>query len=136
MPNMSHSEKDWPEWMHPQSRDIYTLDLTRPQNMGEDDLDACFNLVDETSGEAYRSSSVGWHVKAKKTEMRSPDLRYILIKSEANALNGFTSMMPTFENGQPVVYCFEIHLKPKLQGQVSLIQYETLRSQTGPQSWQ
>lgn len=113
---MSHSEKDWPEWTHPQSGDIYTLNLTRPQNMGEDDLDACFNLVDETSGEAYRSSSVGWHVKVKKTEMRSPDLRYILIKNKDNALNGFTSMMPTFENGQPVVYCFEIHLKPKLQG--------------------
>lgn len=113
---MPHSETDWPEWTHPRSGDIYTMSLTRPQNMSNRELDACFNLVDETSGAAYRSSSVGWHIRSKKNEMRSPDLRYILIKDQEDVINGFTSMMPTFENGQPVVYCFEIHLKPRLQG--------------------
>ncbi len=84
--------------------------------MSDDELNACFNLVNETSGDAYRSSSVGWHAKPKKTEMRTSDLRYILVKDVDGTVKGFTSMMPTFENGEPVLYCFEIHLKPELQG--------------------
>jgi hypothetical protein len=48
--------------------------------------------------------------------MRSPDLRYILVKDEAGSLGGFTSLMPTWEEGQPVVYCYEIQLKQHLQG--------------------
>ena len=95
---------------------MYTLDLKRSSDMSNVELDACFNLIDETSGQAYRSSSVGWHVGPKKEEMRSPDLRYILVKDAEGVLKGFTSMMPTIENSDPVVYCFEIHLKPELQG--------------------
>ena len=28
----------------------------------------------------------------------------------------FTSLMPVYEEGEPVVYCYEIHLSPALQG--------------------
>lgn len=61
-------------------------------------------------------------------EMRSPELRYVLVtevagddeeKSEGGAakrIRGFTSLMPTFEEGQPVVYCYEIHLMEELRG--------------------
>lgn len=49
--------------------------------------------------------------------MKSPELRYILVKDEErDIVKGFTSLMPTYEEGQPVVYCYEIHLKPELQG--------------------
>lgn len=106
----------WPKWTHPRKEAVYTLSLSRPGDLCDDDLDACFNLVDETSGADYRSSSFGWHVAVKKKEMRSPDLRYILVKDADGAVQGFTSMMPTFENHEPVVYCYEIHLKPELQG--------------------
>lgn len=51
--------------------------------------------------------------------MRSPDLRYVLVKDGAGGVKGFTSMMPTFENGEPVVYCYEIHLERGLQGCVT-----------------
>ncbi|KAM0225975.1 hypothetical protein ACHAPQ_000455 [Fusarium lateritium] len=84
--------------------------------MAEEDLEACYSLIDETSGADYRSSSLGWHAAAKKKEMRSPDLRYILVKDDDDEIKGFTSFMPTFENHEPVVYCYEIHLKPELQG--------------------
>ena len=84
--------------------------------MSDEDLEACYNLVDETSGADYRNSSLGWHPSVKKKEMRSPDLRYILVKDEEGSIKGFTSFMPTFENHEPVVYCYEIHLKPELQG--------------------
>lgn len=99
--------------------------------MSESDLDACFDLIEETSGDDYRHSSFGWHPAVKKKEMRSPDLRYILVKADGKAgkeergdvdgdgkdsIYGFMSMMPTFENGEPVVYLYEIHLRPELQG--------------------
>lgn len=50
--------------------------------------------------------------------MKSPDLRYILVKDDGGAVQGFTSLMPTFENHEPVLYCYEVHLLPELQGQV------------------
>lgn len=47
--------------------------------------------------------------------MKSPDLRYTVVKSKDGQVKGFTSLMPTFEDGYPVVYCYEIHLLPELQ---------------------
>jgi len=48
--------------------------------------------------------------------MRTPKLRYILVKDDEGFLAGFTSLMADFEQGQAVVYCYELHLKPQLQG--------------------
>lgn len=48
--------------------------------------------------------------------MREPDLRYLLVRDPAGRVCGFTSLMPTMEEGQPVVYCYEIHLEPDLRG--------------------
>lgn len=93
------------------------MGLYSAADLTKDDLDACFNLIDLTSGKDYRSSSLGWHPAAKRKEMLSPDLRYTLVKSdEDQQVKGFSSIMPTFENGEPVVYCYEIHLDPELQG--------------------
>lgn len=49
--------------------------------------------------------------------MRSPELRYILVQHEGKVY-GFTSLMPTWENGEAVVYCYEIHLRDELRGYV------------------
>lgn len=107
------------------------LSLAGTPHMSEAELEACFELIEETSGEDYRQSSDGWHPVAKRQEMRSPELRYVLVKKTADdregirdedvgkdALRGFISMMPTFETGKPVVYVYEIHLAAELQGSV------------------
>ncbi|KAL2146430.1 hypothetical protein VTI28DRAFT_3899 [Corynascus sepedonium] len=53
----------------------------------------------------------------KLKEMRSPGLRYILVKEkDTMSIRGFTSLMPTYEEGEPVIYCYEIHLQSELQG--------------------
>ncbi|KAF5001272.1 hypothetical protein FGRMN_1117 [Fusarium graminum] len=106
----------WPEWKHPKDETTFAMSLIRPTSMSEEDLEACYSLIEETSGADYRSSSLGWHAAAKKKEMRSPDLRYILVKDGDDKIKGFTSFMPTFENHEEVVYCYEIHLKPEVQG--------------------
>lgn len=107
---------DWMQWTHPRTKDPYRLSLVRTANLSAGDLKACFDLIEETSRKDYEPSSFGWKPSKKLAEMRSPDLRYILVKDGAGGLCGFTSLMPTYEDGQPVVYCYEIHLKPELQG--------------------
>jgi len=47
--------------------------------------------------------------------MKLLDLKYLLVKHNG-AIEGFASFMPTYEDGYPVVYCYEIHLAPSLQG--------------------
>lgn len=90
-------------------------------------MEACFELLEETSGPDYQASVGGWHPSAKREEMESPDLRYILVKvkgasSEGESIQGFASLMPTFEDGKPVIYCYEMQLRPTVQGFVVLPQ--------------
>ncbi|GAB0136722.1 hypothetical protein EsDP_00005015 [Epichloe bromicola] len=103
------------DWTHPTSERVYNVQLRGAVALEEAHVTTCFDLIDETSGEDYRGSSLGWHPVAKKKEMRSPELRYILVLHD-DQVCGFASMMPTFENGEAVVYCYEIHLKTELKG--------------------
>lgn len=48
--------------------------------------------------------------------MREPEMRYILVKDSAGEVCGYTSLMPTLEEGEAVVYCYEIHLNSDLRG--------------------
>lgn len=50
--------------------------------------------------------------------MRLLDLKYILVKFN-DAVEGFVSFMPTYEDDYPVIYTYEIHLSTALQGWVS-----------------
>lgn len=67
------------------------------------------------------SSSFGWRPSAKRVEMRSEGLRYFLLvdADDSDALCGFMSVMPTWEEGLPVLYCYELHLEPELRGSVT-----------------
>lgn len=115
-------------WTHPQTGAPYTLSLKSPSALSQDELQACFDLVDYTSGADYRASSGGWRPGPKMREMKSPELRYILVKEVASApagdgeggeegkICGFSSLMPTFEEGEAVIYCYEIHLMEELRG--------------------
>ncbi len=85
-------------------------------NLPDDELNACFSLVEETSRADYENSTTKWHPRKKLKELQMPELRYVLVKDPTQAIRGFTSLMPTYEEGQPVVYCYEVHLKPDLQG--------------------
>ncbi|KAK0713907.1 acyl-CoA N-acyltransferase [Lasiosphaeria miniovina] len=105
------------EWLHPRTGAKYSIGLAQPSNLSDNDLTACFHLIEETSRQDYENSAGNWHPENKLAEMRSPELRYVLVKDcDTATVCGFTSLMPTFEAGQPVIYCYEIHLKPEVQG--------------------
>ena len=90
--------------------------MTEAGALVPDDLRACMALVEETSLPDYEKSQDGWHPRKKLKEMQTPGLRYVTVRNEDGALCGFTSLLPTYEEGEPVVYCYEVHLKPDLQG--------------------
>ncbi len=105
------------EWTHPRTNTEFTVTLVRADRLPPDDLSACFRLIEQTSRKDYENSAAKWQPTAKLKEMRSPELRYILVKKkDSGTIHGFTSLMPTYEEGQPVIYCYEIHLDPSLQG--------------------
>ncbi|KAI1138301.1 acyl-CoA N-acyltransferase [Hypoxylon sp. FL0543] len=106
----------WTKWINPKTQDKFTLSLTQAGKLSAEDLDACFKLVEGTSRGDYEASTFGWKPSKKLAEMKSPELRYIMVKDIAGSVRGFTSLMPTYEEGEPVVYCYEIHLKPELRG--------------------
>ncbi|KAK3496469.1 hypothetical protein B0T13DRAFT_400300 [Neurospora crassa] len=110
--------KPWTtEWSHPKTGTKYTISLVQSGKLSEEELKACFDLIKETSYDDYQNSKDKWQPRKKMEEMRSPDLRYVLVKDgSSGSIHAFTSLMPTYEEGQPVVYCYEIHLKPELQG--------------------
>ncbi|KAM3514002.1 hypothetical protein MY11210_002319 [Beauveria gryllotalpidicola] len=129
------SDATWPLWTHPETREQHVVSLRSPEeDMHDAELEACFGLVERTSGHDYRRSAGGWHPEAKRAEMRSPGLRYILVRAAADAtslnesatensdgggggeIRAFASFMPTWEDNKPVVYCYEIHLLPELEG--------------------
>lgn len=74
-------------------------------------------MVELTSLEDYKRSKSGWKSNAKRKEMRLLDLKYLLVKN-GDQIEGFCSFMPTTEDEYFVIYCYEIHLAPSLQGQV------------------
>lgn len=102
-------------WTHPGTNQKHQISFSEAGRLTDEDFQACFELIAETSRRDYEGSSLGWHPVKKRKEMRSPELRYILVKDDAGFLCGFTSLMPTWEEGQAVVYCYEIHLKPEVQ---------------------
>ncbi|KAI0121241.1 acyl-CoA N-acyltransferase [Xylariales sp. AK1849] len=106
----------WTEWVHPRTQKQYSLSIAQAGRVSPQDLKMCLGLVEETSKSHYEASSRGWKPRKKLAEMKSPEMRYIMVKDAKGGVRGFTSFMPTFEEGQPVVYCYEIHLKPEMQG--------------------
>jgi ribosomal protein S18 acetylase RimI-like enzyme len=87
------------------------------------DLEACFNLIEHTSGDDYKASSIGWKPKKKKEEMKDKAMMYLLLKqgdSGSGALVGFISFMITTDDPphqrEEVVYIYEVHLDDSLRG--------------------
>ncbi|GAP85420.1 putative gnat family acetyltransferase protein [Rosellinia necatrix] len=130
------SDPSWTSWEHPNTHIHYSLDLVSAGRLNRTDLDACYNLIEETSRADYEASTMGWKSGKKMIEMESPELRYILVKNPEGIVRGFTSLMPTYEEGEPVIYCYEIHLKPELQrtglGRVLMSLLESVAAHTPP----
>jgi ribosomal protein S18 acetylase RimI-like enzyme len=87
------------------------------QSLKAKELDACFDLIEETSSADYRAASQGWHPQAKREEMLEKDMRYILLRpTDDERIVAFISFMLTTEEDEAVVYIYELHLSSGLRG--------------------
>ena len=102
--------------MLPTASEQYAVTLESSKSLSAPDFDACFHLIEFTSSKVYKASKDGWKPRSKKKEMKLLDLKYILVKNEQGVVEGFLSFMPTYEDGYPVIYCYEVHLASNLQG--------------------
>lgn len=100
----------------------YLVRFTTPEGIREEDLEACFKLVERTSSKDYKASSMGWSARRKKEEMKDKDMKYLLLTTSDGVnyspryrVDGFLSFMFTKEE-VPVVYVYEVHIRPSLQG--------------------
>lgn len=92
--------------------------------------ETCINLLELTSRDHYHSSEKGWSRAKKLKEMGHPAMKYLLLHpvnaaplvGEEGKLvgieqtDGFLSFMVTEEDRHEVIYCYELHLQPDLQG--------------------
>jgi len=117
------------------------ISLESASTLSRPDLVSCFDLMASTCSADYADSSIGWSPAKKRKEMRLPDLRYLLLKQSTacskedgtEEVVGFLSFMLTYEDGFEIVYCYEVHLRPYLQGkgigkQLVLVMEEVGRS--------
>ena len=102
----------------------HVFSWTDGANIAKEHLESCLDLIEHTSANDYQDSGVGWSRAKKKKEMILPDLKYfLLLKSSQSsagrgkeAVLGFISFMITYEDGHEVIYIYEIHFLPVLQG--------------------
>ncbi|KAH8594696.1 acyl-CoA N-acyltransferase [Bisporella sp. PMI_857] len=113
--NYMPQSSEWRSWTHPKTQVQYEIAVVPATELSKPDFEACFHLIEETSLGDYKNSKDGWKPKAKKKEMKLLDLKYLLVRSDSQ-VRGFVSFMPTYEDDYPVIYCYEIHLSPTLQG--------------------
>ncbi|KAG7005768.1 hypothetical protein G7Y79_00018g045750 [Physcia stellaris] len=92
----------------------YLVRFTTPEGIREEDLEACFKLVERTSSKDYKASSMGWSARRKKEEMKDKDMKYLLLTTSDGVnflpryrVDGFLSFMFTKEEEAPVVYVYE-----------------------------
>ncbi|RAL15940.1 N-terminal L-serine N(alpha)-acetyltransferase NAT4 [Aspergillus homomorphus CBS 101889] len=122
-----------PQQEKQEQKQTYALDLYTAASLPARVFEQCFALIEETSATAYRASSIGWSPPKKRSEMRLPDMKYLVLRrassggeggadsgpeadAEADVL-GFLSFMVTYEDGFEVVYCYEVHLAAAMQRQ-------------------
>lgn len=118
----------------------YHVQIHTADSIPEPDFESCFALIEQTSVADYSASSMGWSPSKKRKEMRLPDMRYMVLRSTSDyntpvngtaeeheqedegpkqrtpPVAGFLSFMTTYEDGKEVLYCYEVHVNPSLQG--------------------
>ena len=105
------------------SRDIHSLStkygfqlsIETPETISDDDLGKCFGLLKENMEEMYKASSWGWNESQKRSELKEPATRYLLIHDDSN-LVAFLSFQIEVEFEVPIFYLYEIQVSESHRG--------------------
>ncbi|KAK9460563.1 uncharacterized protein V1516DRAFT_625295 [Lipomyces oligophaga] len=98
------------------------MSIVKAEDLLAIDFLNCFELQKLNMMQMYKLSSLGWSSTDKLLEMKEQGLIYILLKAKAfpdpgasEKVVGFISFKATWENEEPVVYCYELQLRSQLR---------------------
>ena len=87
-----HASIPWPMPHHshdqPSCKELPTnlsLSIKSSSDLSNPDFQQCFDLVEQTSKDAYVRSSIGWKPGAKRREMNEPHLYYVLLYGQSQS---------------------------------------------------
>ncbi|KAI9826751.1 MAG: hypothetical protein M1819_007296 [Sarea resinae] len=79
----------------------YTITLASPDTMPAEDLTACLSLIAQTSKHLYVASSLGWSPRKKRAEMRTPGMKYLVVRESASPISAEKSNSIPNPNSHP-----------------------------------
>jgi len=95
----------------------YVIDLHTSASLPTPLFDACFQLLQDNMSASYKATNLGWHPRKKKEEMKHPAMRYLILsEGNSNAFAGFLEFMITEEEGDEVIYTYELDIPSSFQG--------------------
>lgn len=92
------------------------LECQRVTNMSKEDIDWAFDLTKHNMQLLYENSSWGWSDKKKRDEMTEDKAWYLLAKCESGKAIGFSHFRFDLDEGDEVLYCYEIQLESNVRG--------------------
>ncbi|KAJ5206951.1 hypothetical protein N7491_002418 [Penicillium cf. griseofulvum] len=75
------------------------VDVFSASTISADDLEACLDLIEQTSSEAYIASSAGWSRTKKWKEMKLPDMKYLILRGTPNDSSDSSGQVPEKQRG-------------------------------------
>ncbi|KAL2699013.1 hypothetical protein AAEP93_010401 [Penicillium crustosum] len=70
------------------------VDIYSAATISAADLEACLDLIEETSNEAYSASPAGWSRTKKRKEMKLPDMKYLILRDTPNDSGDSSGQVP------------------------------------------
>ncbi|KAJ5824176.1 hypothetical protein N7447_006516 [Penicillium robsamsonii] len=70
------------------------VDVYSAATISAADLEACLDLIEQTSSEAYSASSAGWSRTKKRKEMKLPDMKYLILRGTPDEPSDSSGQIP------------------------------------------
>lgn len=70
------------------------VDVYSAATISTADLEACLDLIEQTSSEAYSASPTGWSRTKKRKEMKLPDMKYLILRDTLNNSSDSSGQVP------------------------------------------
>ncbi|PVI00409.1 acyl-CoA N-acyltransferase [Periconia macrospinosa] len=113
----------------------FTLEFCKGIDLPESDIEACYQIVHETSYADYAGSNVGWNRKSKMSELQDPNMFFVMVRANNDPdakspftfsqkvkadILAFTSFKLDYDDPpydhESVLYIFEVHVASSLRG--------------------
>ena len=90
------------------------------RTLGEDDRDACFEILEENMREQYDANPWGWNAAVKRSELAHDNARFVLVRGGGGKIQAFAHFRfdPDDEvhASRAVVYVWELQVAKPFQG--------------------